>query len=174
MSIIRRIETASPDFSSTTDTTLDDEEIDLMVRAISQNQDASSLCLGCHLPGHKLEECNRFVDYIVAEGLAQRNPQLKAQIANSHKQFRSRLTSAHARGRPPVGPPATARTMRRILEAEPAATIDDTDDDDGDVDGTIIGYQQNSLRAAADNELDFEACFADPTVNSIREPISVI
>jgi hypothetical protein len=54
--------------------------------------------------------------------LAQRNPQLKAQIANSHKQFRSRLTSAHARGRPQVGPPTTARTMRRILEAEPAAT----------------------------------------------------
>jgi hypothetical protein len=170
MSLIRRIETAYPDFSSTADTTLDDEEIDLMVRAISQNQDASSLCLGCHLPGHKLEECNRFVDYIVAEGLAQRNPQLKAQIANSHKQFRSRLTSAHARGRPQVGPPTNARTMRRILEAKPAATIDDNGDDDGDVDGTIIGYQQNSLRAAANNELDFEACFADPTVNSIIFP----
>ena len=46
--IIRRIETASPDFSSSTsDATLDDEEINLMVRAISQNQDASSVCLGC-------------------------------------------------------------------------------------------------------------------------------
>jgi hypothetical protein len=48
------------------DATLDDEEINLMVRAISQNQDASSVCLGCQLPGHKLEDCNRFVDYIVA------------------------------------------------------------------------------------------------------------
>jgi hypothetical protein len=66
-SIIRRIETASPDFSSSmSDATLDDEEINLMVRAISQNQDASSVCLGCQLPGHKLEDCNRFVDYIVA------------------------------------------------------------------------------------------------------------
>ncbi|KAI2511192.1 hypothetical protein MHU86_3157 [Fragilaria crotonensis] len=54
-SIIRRIETASPDFSSSmSEATLDDEEINLMVRAISQNQDASSVCLGCHLPGHKL------------------------------------------------------------------------------------------------------------------------
>jgi hypothetical protein len=84
-SIIRRIETACPDFSSKTDTTLDDEAIDLMVLTISQNQDALSLCLGCHLLGHKLEEeCNRFVDYIVAESLAQRNPHLEAQIANSH------------------------------------------------------------------------------------------
>ncbi|KAI2512032.1 hypothetical protein MHU86_2320 [Fragilaria crotonensis] len=86
-SIIRRIETASPEFSFASDTTLDDDAIDLMVRAISQNQDASAVCLGCHHPGHKLEDCNRFVDFIVAEGLAQRNPQLKAQIANSHKQF---------------------------------------------------------------------------------------
>ena len=34
-SIIRRIKTASPDFSSDTDTTLDDGEIGLMIRAIS-------------------------------------------------------------------------------------------------------------------------------------------
>ncbi|KAI2491888.1 hypothetical protein MHU86_22684 [Fragilaria crotonensis] len=143
-SIIRRIETASPDFSSSmSEATLDDEEINLMVRAISQNQDASSVCLGCHLPGHKLEDCNRFVDYIVAEGLAQRNPQLKAQIANSHKQFRSRLNSANTRGRPP---PPTNRTMRRILEHEPAgvevpATEDKDDDEDED---ELVGFQQNS------------------------------
>ena len=55
-SIIFRIEDASPDFLSATEATLDDEEIDLMVRAISQSQDASSLCLGCHQPGHKLED----------------------------------------------------------------------------------------------------------------------
>jgi hypothetical protein len=62
---------ASPDFSSATDATVNDEEIDLMVRAIShQSQNASSLCLGCHLPGHKLEDCKCFVDYIIAEGLA--------------------------------------------------------------------------------------------------------
>ncbi|KAI2510496.1 hypothetical protein MHU86_3916 [Fragilaria crotonensis] len=167
-SIIRRIETASPDFSSSTsDATLDDEEINLMVRAISQNQDASSVCLGCQLPGHKLEDCNRFVDYIVAEGLAQRNPQLKAQIANSHKQFRSRLNSANTRNRPPLG--ANNRVMHRILEDEPAnidvaATNDD--DDDGDKDD-LVGYQQNSLRATAEDEVDFEACFEAPNVNSI-------
>ena len=32
---------------------------------------------------------------IVAESLAQRNPQLKAQIAASHQHFRSRLTAVH-------------------------------------------------------------------------------
>jgi hypothetical protein len=163
-SIIRRIETASPDFSSATAATLDEEEIDLMIRAISQNQDASSLCLGCHQPGHKLEDCNRFVDYIVAEGLAQRNPQLKAQITNSHKQFRSLLTSAHARGR--LSP--STRTMRRILEDEPVvadATDVDADDDEEDDDG-LIGYQQNAIRTNATHELDFEACFDDPLVHS--------
>ncbi|KAI2496076.1 hypothetical protein MHU86_18448 [Fragilaria crotonensis] len=166
-SIIRRIETASPDFVVNVRRHLDDEEINLMVRAISQNQDASSVCLGCQLPGHKLEDCNRFVDYIVAEGLAQRNPQLKAQIANSHKQFRSRLNSANTRNRPPLG--ANNRVMHRILEDEPAnidvaATNDD--DDDGDKDD-LVGYQQNSLRATAEDEVDFEACFEAPNVNSI-------
>ena len=173
-SIIRRIETASPDFSSASETTLDEEEIDLMVRAISQNQDASSLCLGCHQPGHKLEDCNRFVDYIVAEGLAQRNPQLKAQIANSHKQFRSRLTSANARGRPLPGI-ANNRITRRILEdetveADVAAANGDHDDEEDD-DG-LIGYQQNSLRATAADELDFEACFEVPTVHSITVTVA--
>jgi hypothetical protein len=167
-SIIRRIETASPDFSSASEATLDMEEIDLLVRAISQNQDASSVCLGCHQPGHKLEDCNRFVDFIVAEGLAQRNPQLKAQIANSHKQFRSRLSTAATQGRLPSGPP-TNRTMRRILEDEPASTDSaaaNDDDEEADDDG-IIGYQQNALRTTADDEKDFEACFVDPSVNSV-------
>ncbi|KAI2505294.1 hypothetical protein MHU86_9094 [Fragilaria crotonensis] len=169
-SIIRRIETASPDSSSMSEATRR-REINLMVRAISQNQDASSVCLGCHLPGHKLEDCNRFVDYIVAEGLAQRNPQLKAQIANSHKQFRSRLNSANTRGRPP---PPTNRTMRRILEHEPAgvevpATEDKDDDEDED---ELVGFQQNSLRVTAAEEVDFEACFDVPSTNSITIPVA--
>ena len=171
-SIIRRIETASPDFSSSmSEATLDDEEINLMVRAISQNQDASSVCLGCQLPGHKLEDCNRFVDYIVAEGLAQRNPQLKAQIANSHKQFRSRLNSANARSRPT---PSTNRTMRRILEHEPAdveAPVIDNKDDDDDGD-ELVGFQQNSLRVTAAEEVDFEACFDIPSTNSVTVPVA--
>jgi hypothetical protein len=172
-SIIRRIETASPDFSSDTDTTLDDGEIDLMIRAISQNQDASSVCLGCQQPGHKLEDCNRFVDYIVAEGLAQRHPQLKAQIANSHRQFRSRLTSAGARTRPPPGP-SSNRTMRRILEDEPAEHVNaslataDTDDDDDDP----VGFQQNSIRATDLDDLDFEDCFETPAIRSVTVPVA--
>jgi hypothetical protein len=173
-SIIRRIETASPDFSSSmSEATLNDEEINLMVRAISQNQDASSVCLGCQLPGHKLEDCNRFVDYIVAEGLAQRNPQLKAQIANSHKQFRSRLNSANARGRPM---PSTNRTMRRIVEHEPVGVEDpataDKDDDDDDDDDELVGFQQNSLRVTAAEEVDFEACFEVPSTNSVTVPVA--
>ncbi len=151
--------------------TLDDKEINLMVRAISQNQDASSVCLGCQLPGHKLEDCNRFVDYIVAKGLAQRNPQLKAQITNLHKQFRSRLNSANARGRPT---PSTKRTMQRILEHEPAdveapAIDDKNDDDDGD---ELVGFQQNSLRVTAAEEVDFEACFEVPSTNSVTVPVA--
>ncbi|KAI2512047.1 hypothetical protein MHU86_2335 [Fragilaria crotonensis] len=171
-SIIRRIETASPDFSSSTsDATLDDEEINLMVRAISQNQDASSVCLGCQLPGHKLEDCNRFVDYIVAEGLAQRNPQLKAQIANSHKQFRSRLNSANTRNRPPLG--ANNRVMHRILEDEPAnidvaATNDD--DDDGDKED-LVGYQQNSPVPPLKTKSTLKPVSKPPT--SIRSPFQL-
>jgi hypothetical protein len=171
-SFIRRLETAPPDFSPTSTSPLDDDEIDLIVRAISQSQDASSVCLGCHQPGHKLDDCNRFVDYIVAEGLAQRNPQLKAQIANSHKQFRTRLHSANARGRPAsLGAPAP-RTIRRLVaeipaDSDAAAHTDDDDDADG-----IVGYQQNSLRALTTATLDFEACFQVPTVQSITVPVA--
>jgi hypothetical protein len=173
-SIIRRIEAAPLDISLPSETILlDDADIDLMVRAISQSQVASSVCLGCHHPGHKLEDCIRFVDYIVAEGLAQRHPQLKAQIANSHKQFRTRLISANARSRPPSGP-SNIRTMRRILENEPVRANDaiaDDDDDDDDVTG-IVGHQQNSIRTTADDETDFEACFQDPTINSITVTVA--
>lgn len=98
--VVRRIETnpARSLGNSSTDESLGDSEIDFVINAITNNQAASSLCLGCHQPGHTLADCNRFVDYIVAESLAQRNPQLKAHIAASHQQFRSRLTAAHARG----------------------------------------------------------------------------
>ena len=47
-----------------------DDEIDLPLSAILQNQ--ASLAQ----PGHTLEQCNRFVDYIIAESLAQWHPQL--------------------------------------------------------------------------------------------------
>ena len=109
-STIRRIEASPTQISAalvSTDDALGDDEIDLIVRAISQNQASSSVCLGCQQPGHTLEQCNRFVDYIVAESLAQRHPQLKAQVALSHRQFRTRLTSAGSRDTL-----STARTVR--------------------------------------------------------------
>ncbi|KAI2490688.1 Reverse transcriptase (RNA-dependent DNA polymerase) [Fragilaria crotonensis] len=64
--------------------------------------------------------------------------------------------------------------MRRILEDEPigdapAIHNNGNEDDDEENEGSeILGYQQNSLRAtSADDELDFEACFDIPTINSI-------
>ncbi len=89
------------------------------------------------------------INFIIAEGLAQRNPQLKALIANLHKQFCSRLNSANVCGRPLPGTP-TNRTMRRILEDEPvgADPVIANDNDKEEDDSGLIGYQQNSLRAA--------------------------
>ncbi len=121
--VVRRIETnpAHSLGSSSTDQSLGDSEIDFVVNAITQNQAASPLCLGCHQPGHTLADCNRFVDYIVAESLAQRNPQLKAQIAASHQQFRSRLTAVHARG----GRPSRSDAVRSLqLDTSTQDTVD--------------------------------------------------
>ncbi len=64
--------------------------------------------------------------------------------------------------------------MRRILEHEPAdveaPTIDDKDDDDdGD---ELVGFQQNSLRVTAAEEVDFEACFDIPNTNSVTVPVA--
>jgi hypothetical protein len=76
-----------------TDVTLGNDEINLLVHAMSTNQAHSAVCLGCQQPGHTLTDCNRFVDYIVAESLAQRHPQLRAQVVSAHLQFRSQLNS---------------------------------------------------------------------------------
>ena len=76
------------------------------------------MCLGCQHPGHKLEDCNHFVDYIVAKGLAQRHPQLIMQIANLHKQDRSRLASTGIFGCPLTGTSSNISLMHRILEDE--------------------------------------------------------
>lgn len=172
-STIRRIE-ASPTQTSaalvSTDDALGDDEIDLIVRAISQNQASSSVCLGCQQPGHTLEQCNRFVDYIVAESLAQRHPQLKAQVALSHRQFRTRLTSAGSRDTL-----STARTVRSLqMDGATIATatssitsptgvvapVDELDD---------AGYQQHAIHVhdGDDVDEDFEAYFSTPTVNSV-------
>jgi hypothetical protein len=53
--------------------------------------------------------------------------------------------------------------MRRIFEVDPvelAATIDADNN-------AIVGYQQKSLRATSDYELDFETCFEASTANAI-------
>ena len=79
--IVRRVETAplSPDALVGTADSLGEHEMDLLVRVMSHNQANSSTCIGCHQTGHTLTDCNRFVDYIVEESLAQRHPQLKVK-----------------------------------------------------------------------------------------------
>ncbi|KAI2506528.1 hypothetical protein MHU86_7938 [Fragilaria crotonensis] len=146
-SIIRRIETASPDFSSSmSEVTLDDEEINLMVRAISQNQDASSFCLGCQLPGQK---------WRTATALS---------ITSSPKPM-----PVVAQRPPPTGPCVASRNMSRsVLRTLPATDDKDNDDDDD----KLVGFQQNSLRVTAAAEVDFEACFEVPSTNSISVPFA--
>ena len=56
-SILRRLETELED-DDDAPAPLPDEEVDLIVRAIAQNQASSSVCLGCQLPGHTLVDCN--------------------------------------------------------------------------------------------------------------------
>lgn len=99
---------------------LADDDVELIVRAIAQNQESSAVCLGCQLPGHTLVDCNRFVDCIVAASLAQRHPTLRTQVANSHSHFCSRLNAATARSRlTSAGTPA--RTMRSLQMTLPSS-----------------------------------------------------
>jgi hypothetical protein len=173
---IRRIESSPAQLLATpsTDDALGDDEIDLVVRAISQNQASSAVCLGCQQPGHTLEQCNRFVDYIVAESLAQRHPQLKAQVALSHRQFRTRLSSATARDAA-----STARTVRSLQVdgatvatatssiTSPTGIVAPPDYDDPDE----AGYQQHAILVqSGDPDEDFEACFLTTSVNSVTIP----
>jgi len=123
--IVRRIETAplSSDALIGTSDSLGEQEIDLLVCAMSHNQANSDTCLGCRQTGHTLTDCNRFVDYIVAESLAQRHPKLKSQVAASHSQFRSRLNICNADGRPPTN----ARTVCSILSRSSTDNVDAVD-----------------------------------------------
>jgi hypothetical protein len=123
--IVRRIETAplSSDALIGTSDSLGEQEIDLLVRAMSHNQANSDTCLGCRQTEHTLTDCNRFVDYIVAGSLAQRHPQLKSQVAASHSQFRSRLNICNADGRPPTN----ARTVCSILSRSSTDNVDAVD-----------------------------------------------
>jgi hypothetical protein len=58
--------------------------------------------------------------------------------------------------------------MRRIMEENETnsnALATPTCEDDEDDSST--GYQQNSIRATALDESDFEDCFEHPTINSV-------
>ena len=164
--LVRRIETAPSPVDAIIGTTdsLGEQEMDLLVRAMSQNQANSATCLGCRQTGHTLLDCNRFVDYIVAESLAQRHPQLKHQVAAAHSQFRSRLNMRNADGRPPVAGAHTVRSLVAHSTAPPNIHEDETtsssypdsgssqptaDDDDEPRDG----YQLNALRGSSRNHL---------------------
>ncbi|KAI2501854.1 hypothetical protein MHU86_12619 [Fragilaria crotonensis] len=183
--IIRRIEAAplSADALSGTPNSLGEQDMDLLVRAMSHNQAASAACIGCNQPGHTLTDCNRFVDYIVAESLGQRHPQLKHQVTAAHSQFRSRINMRNADGRPPA---ALARSVRSIVTHAASTTLATNDDADAssypsgtgssqptdvDDDKPPDGYQLNALRGSfpASSE-DFEMCFVDADPRSCILP----
>ena len=173
--VIRRIEAAplSADGLSGTPDSLGEQEMDLLVRAMSHNQAASATCFGCNQTGHTLTDCNRFVDYIVAESLGQRHPQLKHQVAAAHSQFRRRINMRNADGRPPA---ALARSVRSIV-THASTSLDPNDEADAysypsgtgssqptdvDDDEPPDGYQLNALRVSFPASYkDFEMCFVD-------------
>ncbi len=179
--IVRRIETApmSSDALFGTADSLGEHEVDLLVRAMSHNQANSATCLGCNQTGHTLTDCNHFVDYIVAESLAQPHPQLKSQVAAAHSHFRSRINIRNADGRPPPG----GRTVRSILSKPTSDSVEVTDiqpsypandtttDVDGKVEDAPDGYQLNALRGSfPESSDDFDPCFQAVDFQSCTTP----
>ena len=132
------------------------------------------------LPGHLLVDCNRFVDYIVPESLAQRHPALRAQIANSHSHFRSHLNAAAARSsataRSRAALTLTPRTVRTLqvedqtnappsdAPAEPPPSATDSDDT------TDHDYRQHVIQVINGDSVedDFESCFDPITIRSVE------
>jgi hypothetical protein len=172
--IMRRLETdVSGDEES--GAYLPDEDVDLIVNSIAQTQQASAVCIGCQQSGHTLTECNRFVDYIVAESLAQRHPTLRAQVANSHSHFRSRLNAVNARARLMQAPPSSRaiRSLQMVQDeihpdhdppspSDPTTTVDIESSDDH-------GYRQHSINIADDDPTDdFEECFTSLSIQSVH------
>jgi hypothetical protein len=124
-------------------------------------------------------DCNRFVDYIVAESLAQRHPQLKSQVAAAHSHFRSRIKIRNADGRPPPG----GRTVRSILSKPTSDSVEFTDIQpgypandpttgvDGEVEDSPDGYQLNALRGSfPESSDDFDLCFQAVDFQSCTTP----
>ena len=175
-SIMRRLEQAPLDDDDSSGAFLPDEDVDIIVRAIAQNQQSSAVCVGCQQPGHTLTDCNRFVDYIVAESLAQRHPTLRTQVANSHSHFRCRLNAANARARMTPTPhtaravrslqmsPSTSDTPDDVADAPPSSSSGPTEDGAQDQD-----YRQHSVHIANDApDDDFESCFSSLSVHSVQ------
>ena len=138
-----------------------DDGFDLILRVIDQRQAASPVCIGCQQSGHTLTECHRFIDYVIAQKLADNNPQLKAKVAAAHAQFRTRPRPAH-RAREHA-----SRTVNRIDNGTPHAS-DVLDPDPLPTTETAIieaplhpdsnCYQQNAIRT---QECHF-GCDEDP------------
>jgi hypothetical protein len=155
----------SPDNSSPTFPTNDGME--LILRVIDQRQEASTVCIGCQQPGHTLTDCHRFVDYVIAQKLADLHPQLKARVAATHSQFRSRPRPA-LRGResnpnPRVhrienGPPIPVNADDSPFDAVSPALLSSQDDlpfspDDCQQNAIRVGYHDDPL--PADNDPSF-------------------
>ena len=183
--IVRRIETSPSSANALTGSTdsLGEQEMNLLVRAMSQNQANSATCLGCRQTGHTLLDCNRFVNYIVAESLAQRHPQLKHQVAAAHSLFRSRLNVRNADGRPPATGNRTVRSL--AIHASSSQDVKDeatstsypdggsSQPNDVDDDDSPDGYQLNALRGSfSESHNDFELCFVDADIRSCSLPIA--
>ena len=157
-----------------------DDEMDLVVRAISQTQDASAVCVGCQLPGHTLVDCNRFVDHIVAETLARRHPTVRTQIANSHSHFRNRFATTASRSRP--GPSSTTRPVRSLQVDSPDGLDHSSTSDSAPVvsaDSTTADpdplsdhdCRQHAIHLTGDDLLaddDFDSCFDPVTIRSVE------
>ena len=155
-----------------TDFSLGDNEINLLVHAMSSEQATSSTCVGCQQPGHTLTDCNRFVDYIVAQSLAQRHPKLRDQVAASHTQFRRRINNSTISGRGNSRSPAIrslmsdphAPTHSDSHTVNPSSTVPPVDDE---LDDSPDAYQLNALRGSFQGDADdFETCFADVHASS--------
>jgi hypothetical protein len=167
--VIRRLE-ATSNATELDGAYLPEEEVDLIVNAIAHNQQSSAVCLGCQMSGHTLTECNRFVDYIVAESLAQRHPALRTQVANSHSHFRTRLNAANARTRLVSPATSTPRTMRSLhigdppVDEPPSGVVETEEDDTGDED-----YRQHAIHISDDDPNDdFEGCFSSLSIHSVQ------
>ena len=187
--LVRRVETDDDALSAGSEPPLGHDEIELMVRAMSVDQSNSATCLGCRQPGHTLVDCNRFVDYIIADGLAQRHPQLRSQVANAHSQFRSRLNlrrdvssvrfpnDANATVRSILSEPTTHGTadMLAPVDAPSPNVCHNSIEEDPTTDGPR-GYQMNMIRGGSLPTLEefdaFEDYFANVSFNSCTTPIS--